>query len=163
MGNRVSSVQREFQPLKPSPDDDAPDSVMHRPGEYWSQFDLGNDFDASTLSVIAELDPTAVDGVVEDVLSMFRVSLEPLLDRLEQLRAGHAVLDIRFEAHKLSSAAGQIGALRLARACKAISGYFAARRPPMPETVDPELDALLTDVLTEIVRVDRRLRSLLSQ
>ena len=144
------------------------DHVVYGPGSAWSQFDLGTDFDAGTLSVIAELDPQGTQGVVRQVLAMFRESLEPTLQLFEQLRASHSIDGLRFQAHKLYSAAGQVGALRLAQACRQISAYFAAPDRRDVERVDDpvsraELEALLDDLEHEIVRVQRRLRAMLDE
>ncbi len=83
---------------------DAAGSVIHRPGSSWSQLDLGEDLDATSLSVIAELDPSGEHGVVEEVPMMFHDSLEPMLTMVEGFRAAASVSDIQFEAHKLQSA-----------------------------------------------------------
>ena len=145
------------------PRGDAPDSVIHRPGSSWSQFDLGSDFDVSTLGALAGLDPTGENGVIEEVLLLFQESLEPLLVTLEQLRAADSGSGIRFEAHKLSSAAGQIGAVRLARACTAIAKFFQDRGNGSPDTIDGELDVLYHDLVSETIRVHRKLRRLLAR
>jgi HPt (histidine-containing phosphotransfer) domain-containing protein len=163
MARQDSSKPLHVKTPKPP---DAADSVVHRPGSSWSRFDLGYDLDVSTLSVIAELDPTGAHGVVEDVLRMFQESLDPMLVRLEQLRAAGSTTGIRFEAHKLYSAAGQIGALRLAAACAAITrhGRVTGQSAPdgAPGAVDEVLDALLHELVSETIRVHRKLRRLLA-
>jgi HPt (histidine-containing phosphotransfer) domain-containing protein len=129
----------------------------------WSQFDLGSDFDVATLSVVATLDPTGANGVVEDVLRMFQASLEPLLVRLERHRATESMSDIRFEAHKLYSAAGQLGAVRLTRACNAVLDRFHEEGRRAPEIMDTEFDSLLIQLIGEIIRVQRKLAQLLQR
>jgi HPt (histidine-containing phosphotransfer) domain-containing protein len=142
--------------------DDSSDSVFHRPGASWSQFDLGSDFDVSTLSVVAALDPSGANGVVADVLRMFGESLEPVLQRLERHRARADLAGIRFEAHKLYSAAGQLGALRLARSCSEVMRYFHEDDDATGQETSAELDARLLDLIGEIVRVQRKLAQLLN-
>lgn len=68
------------------PASDAVSTIAHGFGSTWSQAELGDAFDIQALSVIGDLDPTGVRGVVKEVLSLFQNSLEPLLAKLEQLR-----------------------------------------------------------------------------
>jgi HPt (histidine-containing phosphotransfer) domain-containing protein len=148
--------------MTPKRSQDAGDSVIHRPGSSWSQLDLGRAFDITTLSVIAELDPSGVNGVVEEVLAMFLDSLEPMLVKVERLRAAGAVSAIQFEAHKLRSAAGQIGALRLAEASAAIETHCLTKTAKAV-MMDDTLDALLHALVSETIRVQRKLRRLLAR
>ena len=138
-----------------------PDSVFHSPGSAWSQEDLGEEFDVARLSVIGELDPTGRDGVLKEVLDLLMSSLDPLLVRLEKHRAAGHPAGIRFEAHKLHSAAAQLGAMRLSRAAKAVSTYFDAGGSTRPGQIDPHLGMLIDTVTVETIRVQRRLSRLL--
>jgi HPt (histidine-containing phosphotransfer) domain-containing protein len=137
--------------------------VVHRPGFAWSQFDLGADLDAGALSVIAELDPTGENGVVEDVLAMFEQSLDPLLTQLERVRRDKSPTGLRFEAHKLYSAAAQVGALRVSRACAALTQHFHSDPWADPVAFDAELQTLYDELVVEIVRVQRKLKQLLAE
>ena len=138
-----------------------PDSVFHSPGSAWSQEDLGEEFDVARLSVIGELDPTGRDGVLKEVLDLLMSSLDPLLVRLEKHRSAGNSAGIRFEAHKLHSAAAQLGAMRLSRAAKAISAYFDTGGSTRPGLIDAQLEALIDTVTIVTVRVQRRLSRLL--
>ena len=142
---------------KPPP---PPDTVIRSLGSTWSQSDLGEDFELGPLSVIGELDPTGNDGTVNDILKMLLVSLDPLLAKLDTHRAGGLPEGIRFEAHKLQSAAGQIGAMRLSAACAAISRYFYAGGSLVPGPIGGVLGGLIDALVSETVRVQRRLRTL---
>ncbi len=137
--------------------------MVHRPGFAWSQFDLGADLDAGALSVIAELDPTGENGVVEDVLAMFEQSLDPLLTQLERVRRDKSPTGLRFEAHKLYSAAAQVGALRVSRACAALTQHFHSDPWADPVAFDAELQTLYDELVVEIVRVQRKLKQLLAE
>lgn len=138
------------------------DAVVYRPGFAWSQFDLGVDLDAGALSVIAELDPTGANGVVADVLAMFQESLEPLLSQLDRVRADKSPNGLRFEAHKLYSASAQVGALRVSRACAALTRHFHSEPWTDDKAFDAECDVLYQELIVEIVRVQRKLRQLLA-
>jgi HPt (histidine-containing phosphotransfer) domain-containing protein len=138
------------------------DSVIHRPGFAWSRFDLGVDLDVGALSIIAELDPTGANGVVEEVLAMFEESLDPLLSTLDAIRKERSASALRFEAHKLYSASAQVGALRVARACSALSDHFRAQALDPSVHREAELNELYQDLVVEIIRVQRKLRQLLS-
>jgi len=96
--------------------------------------------------------------VLKEILGMFETSLEPLIALLEQHRAHGCSTGIKFEAHKLGSAAAQMGAMRLSKACRAISRYFDSGEF---RTAPAGLDALVDDVMTETVRVQRKLHQLL--
>jgi HPt (histidine-containing phosphotransfer) domain-containing protein len=144
------------------PASDAVSTIAHGFGSTWSQAELGDAFDIQALSVIGDLDPTGVRGVVKEVLSLFQNSLEPLLAKLEQLRAADSAAGILFEAHKLKSAAGQIGAMRLSAACAAITKHFNGRTPNKSDSIDRRLDALADIVVAETIRVQRELRRLLA-
>ncbi len=137
-----------------------PDTVIHSLGSTWSQDDLGDDFELGPLSVIGELDPTGNDGAVNDILKMLLASLDPLLAKVEAHRANGSPEGIRFEAHKLQSASGQIGAMRLSGACAAISRYFSAGGSLAPGPLSGELGGLVDVLVSEAVRVQRRLRRL---
>jgi len=138
-----------------------PDSVFHSPGSAWSQDDLGEEFDVARLSVIGELDPTGRQGVLKEVLDLLKSSLDPLLTNLERHRDAGNPAGIKFEAHKLHSAAAQLGAMRLSRSAKAISTYFESAGPTRPGPIDAQLGVLIDAVTVETVRVQRRLTRLL--
>jgi HPt (histidine-containing phosphotransfer) domain-containing protein len=136
-------------------------TVRHSLQAEWSQADLGDAFDVSTLSVLADLDPTGARGVVREVLELFARSLEPELDRLERhLLTPNSEEQILFEVHRMGSAAAQIGALRLAAACRDIEVHVKSR-PDSAISPDTRLMQLVEMLLAEIVRVQRRLRKLL--
>ncbi len=137
-----------------------PDTVFHAHASVWHQSELGSAFEIGALSVIGELDPTGERGVLKEVLWMFRESLDPFLALLERHRAHGSSSGIKFEAHKLSSAAAQVGALRLAAACRGITAHFdSGEFHAAPE----RLDGLVDDLVTETVRVQRQLRQLLGE
>jgi HPt (histidine-containing phosphotransfer) domain-containing protein len=137
-------------------------SVRHSLDGAWTQVDLGKAFDVSTLSVIGELDPTGADGVVREVLALFRDSLEPTLAAIEaSTRSPERSRQLIFAAHKLKGASGQIGALRLAAACEAIEKHLATRLT-LSADMDGVLRALVDTQIAEIIRVQRRLRILLA-
>lgn len=144
-------------------------AVTHRPGSTWSQVDLGEAFDFEAISVIGDLDPSGADGFLEEVLSMFLDSLEPMLVAVERQRAAGSVAGIRFEAHKLKSSASQVGALRLSEACAEIMKRFGADGPvsadykKRSEPLGAELDLLVDNLISETIRVQRKLRRLLAQ
>ncbi|MEO7335366.1 MAG: Hpt domain-containing protein [Caldimonas sp.] len=139
------------------------DNVIHGPGAAWSRDELGDDFDVSALSVIGELDPTGVNGVLEEVLGMFGESLDPLLSKLDRLRATGSASGVMFEAHKLKSAAGQLGALRLSTACADVLKLFDSDAPTeVAGALSGELDALLDVMMAETIRVQRKVRRLLA-
>jgi hypothetical protein len=137
-----------------------PHTVIHSLGATWSQDDLGEDFELAPLSVIGELDPTGRVGTVNEILKMLMVSLEPMLAKVEAHRAAGSPAGIRFEAHKLQSASGQIGAMRLSAACAAIARYFSAGGSVAPGPVRGDLADLVDALVTEAVRVQRRLQRL---
>jgi HPt (histidine-containing phosphotransfer) domain-containing protein len=144
-------------------------AVTHRPGSTWSQIDLGETFDFEAISVIGDLDPSGADGLLEDVLSMFLDSLEPMLVAVERQRAAGSVAGIRFEAHKLKSSASQVGALRLSDACAEIMKRFGGDGlanvdyKKQSEPLGAELDLLVDNLISETIRVQRKLRRLLAQ
>lgn len=137
-----------------------PNKVIHSLGSTWSQSDLGEDLDLAPLSVIGELDPSGNEGTVNDILKMLLASLEPMLAKVEAHRVGNSPEGIKFEAHKLQSASGQIGAMRLSAACNAISRYFSAGGSLAPGPIDGVLGGLVDTLVSETVRVQRRLRTL---
>ena len=139
------------------------DTVIHSLGSTWSQLDLGEAFDVDTLAMLSDLDPTGARGVVSEVLTLLDVSLEPMLERLERFRNAGAIADIRFEAHKMKSAAAQLGALRLAAACSDVLKRIAAGPPFREDLRGGDLAALLDAVVTETIRVQRQLRRLLGR
>lgn len=127
----------------------------------WGQTELGKAFDVTTLSVIGELDPTGANGVVREVLSMFQLSLESALESTERdIRSAGGAKRLRFAAHKLKSAAGQLGALRLAASCGAVEKHLTANPERSPQ-LDVDLRILVDVEMAEIIRVQRRLRALL--
>ncbi len=111
------------------------------------------------MSVIGELDPTGTNGVLLEVLCLFEKSLDPLLTLLEEHRAQGSSVGIKFEAHKLSSAAAQMGALKLSAACKDITQHFASGEF---RSAPAKLDLLVDHVITETIRVQRKLHHLLT-
>jgi HPt (histidine-containing phosphotransfer) domain-containing protein len=140
---------------------DSTQTVRHSLDGAWGQTELGEAFDVTTLSVIGELDPTGANGVVREVLALFQDSLETALDSIERdLRAPAGAKRLRFAAHKLKSAAGQLGALRLAAACAAVEKQLTAN-PERSPRLDLDLRLLVDVEVTEIIRVQRRLRALL--
>lgn len=144
------------------PEDPPNDVVVHGPNAVWSKQELGDDFDVTTLSVIGELDPTGANGVLEEVLKLFGDSLEPVLTKLERLRAASAGEGIMFEAHKLKSAAAQLGALRLSAACADVLKHFEADPGALKAAhLAPELERLVDVMMAETIRVQRKLRRLL--
>lgn len=146
---------------RPANSDESLNTVRHSLHGAWSQFDLGKAFDVTTLSVIGELDPTGANGVVREVLAMFRDSLEPTLKSIEaDLQNPEGAKRLHFAAHQLKSAAGQLGALRLAAASEAVEKHLASRLARSAE-VDKVLRTLVDNQIAEIIRVQRRLRTLL--
>ena len=144
-------------------------TLTYRPGSTWSQIELGEVFDFEALSVIGDLDPCGTDGFLEEVLSIFLDSLDPMLLAVERQRDASSVSGIRFEAHKLKSAASQVGARRLSEACDEImkrldgdehanAAYKRCSEPPVAE-----LDLLVDNLISEAIRVQRKLRRLLAQ
>ena len=138
-----------------------PDTVIQSLGSTWSQQDLGEAFDVETMSVLSELDPSGVNGVISEVLILFQASLDPALERLEHCRSRGAAADIRFEAHRLKSAAAQLGALRLASACAEIMKHLSADPMAPANSQDTDVELLVDKLVAEIVRVQRQLRRLL--
>jgi HPt (histidine-containing phosphotransfer) domain-containing protein len=138
-----------------------PDTVIQSLGSTWSQHDLGEAFDVATMSVLSELDPSGVNGIISEVLILFQASLDPVLERLEHCRSTGAAADIRFEAHRLKSAAAQLGALRLASACAEIMKNLSAEGVAPTGSRDAEVELLVDQLVAEIVRVQRQLRRLL--
>lgn len=130
-------------------------------GSTWSQHDLGEAFDVGTMSVLSELDPSGVNGIISEVLILFQASLDPVLERLEHCRSAGSAADIRFEAHRLKSAAAQLGALRLASACAEIMKNLSAEAVAPTGSRDTEVELLVDKLVAEIVRVQRQLRRLL--
>lgn len=140
---------------------EASTTVRHSLEGAWSQAELGAAFDVTTLSVIGELDPTGANGVVREVLAMFRDSLEPTLASIEaSLGEPEGATRILFAAHQLKGASAQIGALRLAAACEAVEKHLAAR-PARPADLEGAIRTLIDRQIAEIIRVQRRLRALL--
>jgi HPt (histidine-containing phosphotransfer) domain-containing protein len=144
-------------------------TVTYRPGSTWSQGDLGGAFDFEAISIIGDLDPSGANGLLEEVLSVFLESLEPMLVAVEWHRAAGSVAGIRFEAHKLKSSASQVGALRLSDACAEVMRRFggdesantAYKKRSGP--LGAELDLLVDNLISEAIRVQRKLRRLLTQ
>jgi HPt (histidine-containing phosphotransfer) domain-containing protein len=102
------------------------DSVYYALGSAWHRSELGSALEIGPVSVIGELDPTGANGVLLEVLCLFAKSLDPLLALLDEHRARGSSVGIKFEAHKLGSAAAQTGALRLAAACMEVTRHFAS-------------------------------------
>jgi len=137
------------------------DIVIHSLGATWTQDDLGDELEVGPVSVIGELDPTGAGGTVHEVMVMLLQSLEPLLTSLERYRDSGNAVGIRFEAHKHQSATAQLGATRMSESCRAISAYFAAGGSlESAGSLDPVLGRLVDDMVVEIVRLQRRLRTL---
>jgi HPt (histidine-containing phosphotransfer) domain-containing protein len=109
--------------------------------------------------VLGDLDPTGANGVLREVLGVFGASLEPFIALLERHRSRGNASGIKFEVHKLASAAAQMGAMRLSAACKAITRHFDSEEFRMTPA---RLDDLVDSVLMEAVRVQRKVRQLLS-
>lgn len=106
------------------------------------------------------MDPTGANGVLLEVLCLFGKSLDPFLDLLDEHRERGSAVGIKFEARRLSSSAAQMGALRLVAACDEITRHFESgdfRSNPS------NLDPLVDHVITETIRVQRRLHHLLTQ
>jgi hypothetical protein len=137
-------------------------SVTYRPGSTWSQADLGEDFDALTLSVIGGIDPDGQAGVVEDVLKQFLNSLEPAMLNIEKLRTARSSGGILAEAQKLNAAAGQIGAQRLADACFAAMNSFHIGTRTGAVFANATLNVVVDDLIAEVIRAQRKLRKLLA-
>ena len=136
-------------------------TVQHSLYGAWSQSELGEAFDVSTLSVIGDLDPTGANGVVRDVLAMFLDSLDPVLESIESdIRSPGSAERLRFGVHKLKSAAAQMGALRLASACESVERHLLSHPERAPH-LDADLRLLVGTEMAEIIRVQRRLRTLL--
>jgi HPt (histidine-containing phosphotransfer) domain-containing protein len=85
-----------------------------------------------------------------------------MLSKFERHRAAGSASGVMFEAHKLKSAAGQLGALRLSAACAAIVKHLESAGQSKPGTFDDALGALADNLVWETIRVQRRLRKLLT-
>ena len=134
-------------------------SVYYAPDSVWHQSELGSALEVGPLSVIGELDPTGANGVLLEVLSLFVKSLDPLLALLDQHRAEGSAVGIKFEAGKLTSAAQRMGALKLAAACQEITRHFGSGEFRVaPSKLDPLIDQLVT----EVIRVQRKVKQLLA-
>ena len=134
-------------------------SVYYALDSAWDQSQLGSALQVGPLSVVGELDPTGINGVLLEVLSLFASSLDPLLALLEEHRARGSAVGIKFESRRLSSAAAHMGALRLAAACNDITRHFASGEFRLsPASLNPLVDHLIV----EIIRVQRKLRQLLN-
>ena len=125
----------------------------------FSQEELGDVFALGPISVISELDPTGENGVVKEVLELFGSSLDPLLALVESHLRNGSSCGIKFEAHKLQSAAAQMGAMKLAADCAGITRHFASQGH---QTHPEMLTALVHVLMTEVVRVQRKLGRLLA-
>ena len=137
----------------------ARDSVHYAPDSVWHQSELGSALEVGPLSVIGELDPTGANGVLVEVLCFFAKSLDPLLALLDEHRSHGSAVGIKFEAGKLSSAAQRMGASRLAEACDAITQHFGSGEFRVaPSKLDPLVDHLIT----EAIRVQRKVQQLLA-
>jgi HPt (histidine-containing phosphotransfer) domain-containing protein len=145
--------------LKPTTMSSFRGDPLNPPNTIFSQEELGDEFALGPISVISELDPTGENGVVKDVLEMFGASLDPMLTLVEGHLQNGSSYGIRFEAHKLHSAAAQMGAMKLAAACAGITRHFAAQG----YLTHPEmLTALVHVLMVEAVHVQRRLARLLA-
>jgi hypothetical protein len=133
------------------------DSVFFAPASQWHQSELGGAFDIGPLSAIGELDPTGEHGILKEVLGSFGNSLEPLLALLECHRARRNTTGIRFEAGKPGATAAHMGAANLSAACEGITFFFESNEF---RTAPWKLDNLVDGVLTEAVRVQRKVRQL---
>jgi hypothetical protein len=122
--------------------------------------ELREEVDVTALSVIGEVD-AGVNGAHHEVLVAFQRLLEPTLASIESdltdpAGAGRLLL----AAQRLKRAAVEIGALRLAAACDAVERHLTSR-PARAVNLDIELRSLVGKEITEIIRVQRRLRTLL--
>jgi hypothetical protein len=134
------------------------DSVFFAPDSQWHQSELDGAFDIGPLSVIGELDPKGEHGILKEVLGEFGKSLEPLLALLERHRSEGNAPGIRFECRRLGIAAAHMGATNLATACAGITDYFEDRQR---RSSLGKLDSLVDAVMTEAVRVQRKVRQLM--
>ncbi len=134
------------------------DSVFFAPDSQWHQSELDGAFDIGPLSVIGDLDPKGEHGILKEVLSSFGNSLEPLIALLECHRARRNTTGIRFEAGKLGATAAHMGAVNLSAACEGITFFFESNEF---RTGPWKLDNLVDGVLTEAVRVQRKVRQLM--
>ena len=137
----------------------ARDSVHYAPDSVWHQSELGSALELGPLSVIGELDPTGANGVLVEVLCFFAKSLDPLLALLDEHRARGSAVGIKFEAGKLSASAARMGASRLAEACNEITRHFGSGEF---RTAPSKLDPLVDHVITEVVRVQRKVQQLVA-
>jgi hypothetical protein len=90
---------------------------------------------------------------------MFAKSLDPLLALLEEHRVRGSSVGIKFEARKLTAVAAQMGALKLSSACMDITRHFASDES---RSAPWELDPLVDHAITETIRVQRKVRDLLT-
>lgn len=138
-----------------------PAPVVHTLGATWTQDDLGEELAVGPLSALGELDPSGAEGAVSKILNILLDSLEPSLTTLERHRGAGNATGFRFEAHKMQSPTAQLGADRLAAACKAISDYFVRGGSLKTGPLEPELLTLVDLMEAETIRLQRRLRKLL--
>ena len=135
------------------------DSVFFAPDSQWHQSELDGAFDIGPLSEIGNLDPKGEHGILKEVMGSFGNSLDPLMSMLQRHRDRGRASGIRFECKRLELAAAHMGAVHLAQACAGVSRFFDAgdfhSRPQA-------LDALVDEVMTEAVRVQRKVRQLLA-
>ncbi len=137
----------------------ARDSVFHAPNSLWHQSELGGAFDIGPLCLIGDLDPTGANGVLKEVLGVFGKSLEPLISLLERHRSRGYAIGIKFETWRLTETASQMGAMQLSAACVGVTRHFESDEF---RTAPGKLDALVDSVMTEVVRVQRKVRQLLA-
>lgn len=103
--------------------------------------------DASALSRLRQLDPTGQRGLLQRVLSAYRISLQRLR---RQIDAANTELDnneLRMGVHILKSSSASVGALGLSKLCAAIE---AAIRDDQMQA----LPALIRQTRGELDRVD---------
>lgn len=94
--------------------------VIKRLGSAWSQADLGDAIDLSALAAIADMDSSGTNDLIVDILSTLQRTLGPTLERIACHRVARSAAGVRFEAHRIKSAATQLGAGLLADAASAI-------------------------------------------
>jgi hypothetical protein len=141
---------------------DTPATIRHSLDGEWSQEQFGDAFHVSTLHSISELDPAGSAGIVREVLTLFYATLELEMEKLEWcLCSPGSGAQILYEVHRLKSASDQLGALRIAQACFHIERHFACNAVFGEVWPNEELAVLVELLLEEVMRVQRRLRTLL--
>jgi hypothetical protein len=141
---------------------DTPATIRDSLDGEWSQEQFGDAFHVSTLHSNFGLDPTGSAGILREVLTLFYAVLEPETKKLEWcLCSPGSEAQILFEVHRLKSASDQLGALRIAQACFHVERHFACNAVFGEVWPNEELAVLVEVLLEEVMRVQRRLRTLL--